>query len=130
MTVLTSLLSFGQLLAARVAPAPQSESEIHLIWDWIENHALLAYSAIALLVIGLIAGAMVSTARAQETSAEQRGHLKMEIMGIMRRRVSGVSADTIAADLRIDLMLAARLLAELVEEGQVAQTMTTNDDAG
>jgi uncharacterized protein (DUF2267 family) len=70
---------------------------------------------------------MVSNARAQEVSAEHRGQLKMQIMGIMRRRISGVSADTVAADLHIDLLLAAQLLADLASEGLVAESVAPDD---
>lgn len=113
------------LLAAKTRVPKEDEPQIHLIWEWIEDNAWVTYPAMALLVIGLIAAAMVSSARAQVMSAERRGQLKMQIMGVMRRKVSGVSADSIAADLKIDLMLAATLLSELTKEG-----MLSSDDTG
>jgi hypothetical protein len=114
-------------LAAHLRQPEEPDSGIHLIWEWIEDHAWFTYPAVAVLVIGLIAGAMVSNARAQEVSAEHRGHLKMQIMGVMRRRISGVSAEAVAADLQIDIMLAAQLLADLAAEGLVSESVNPDD---
>jgi hypothetical protein len=124
------VLSAVFFVAVKSRPPPEEETKIHLLWEWIEDNAWVSYPVIALVVIGLIAGAMISTARQQVMSAERRGQLKMQIMGVMRRRVSGVSAEAIAADLKIDLMLAAKLLVELTDEGMLSRSMTTADDAG
>lgn len=90
------------------------------LWEWIEAHGTVVYPIIALMVIGLIAGAMISSARANSVTSEQRGLLKMQIMGVMRRRISGVSAEQVSNDLRIDVLLAAKLLAELESEGMLS----------
>ena len=52
-------------------------------------------------------------------TAEQRAELKTRIMGVMRRRASGVSADLVAAELQVDLMVAERMLREMVDEGML-----------
>src|ERR1700722_16586564 len=99
------------LLAAKVTQ-PDPEPEYHLVWQWIEEHGWFAYPAFAMLVIGLIAAAMVSSARTEELTAERRGQIKMEMMGVFRRRISGVSAGDMSTEMKIDLMMAATLLAE------------------
>lgn len=105
-------LAPAALLAADEGP--------RVLWEWIERHATIVYPAIAILIVGLIVGALFASWKADDVSAERRGELKMRIMQVMRRRISGVSADTIAAELQIDLMLAARLLSELDQEGFVS----------
>ncbi len=62
---------------------------------------------------------MISSVRAEAVSAERRGQLKMEIMGVMRRRLSGISAEHVSKDLKVDIMTAAQLLAEMSEEGLI-----------
>ncbi len=102
------------LVGASSDPGPR------MLWEWIERHASFVYPAIAILIVGLIVGALLASWKADDVTAEKRGELKMRIMQIMRRRISGVAADTIAAELQIDLMLAARLLTELDQEGLVS----------
>lgn len=92
---------------------------VHSIWEWIEDNGTWVYPLAALVVIGLMAWALLSGFRGDRLNAEQRGALKMRIVQLLRRRVSGVSADAVSAELQIDLLLAARLLAELAEEGLV-----------
>jgi hypothetical protein len=108
------------VLAAAHAGKQDPDGDSAAVWDWIENHGTIVYPAIVLLVIGLIAAAMVSNARQNEISAERRGQLKMQIMGVMRRRISGISGEHVASDLGIDLMLAVQLLSELASEGLIA----------
>lgn len=117
---LTVVLTGWAVLAAERAGNPDPEANASALWEWIENHGTVVYPAIVLLVIGLIASAMVSSARQNEISAERRGQLKMQIMGVMRRRISGISGEHVASDLGIDLMLAVQLLSELSSEGLIA----------
>ena len=125
------MFSCGSILLAAKARPVDDGFRIRHIWEWIENNAWFTYPGLALLVIGLIAAALVSSARQEEVSAERRGHLKMLIMGVMRRRVSGVTAETVAADLKIDLILAGKLLAELAQEGVIAASAAApNETAG
>jgi hypothetical protein len=105
-----------------VAAARQQADEvgIHSIWEWIEGHSLVAYPVMALSILLLIGGALVASWRSQAMSAEQKSQLKGKIMAIMRRRVSGVSPEAVAAELQIEVLAAASLLNELAEEGVVA----------
>lgn len=102
------------------------EAGIHSIWEWIEDHSLVAYPVLALAIIGLIGWALVSSWRSQALSAEQKIHLKGQIMAIMRRRVSGVSPEAVAAELQIDVLIAASLLSQLAEEGAIAAAQNTS----
>jgi hypothetical protein len=113
----TPLISSLALLAA---PRGPPDGGPHQLWEWIEAHSSIVYPALAVLIIGLIVGALLASWKSDELNAESRGKLKMEILALIRRRVSGVSAETVAAAVQIDLMLAARLLAELDEEGLVS----------
>ena len=106
------------LLATAVRKA--EDTGIHTLWEWMEENSLFTYPAIALSIIALIGGALIASWRSQAMSAEQKSVLKGKIMAIMRRRVSGVSPEAIAAELQIDVMTSAKLLSELTEEGVIA----------
>lgn len=90
------------------------------LWKWMEANGTIVYPAIALIIIGLIAGALFASWRADELAGEQRGELKMRILQVMRRRISGVSAEQVAAELQIETILAAKLLDELEKDGTVS----------
>jgi hypothetical protein len=120
---------FALLLAVKSAAPTEPESGLHVVWEWIEANAAFTYPGIALLVIGLIAAAMISSARADTMTAERRGQIKMQIMGVMRRRVSGVSAEAVAQDLQIDVLLASQLLSDLAAEGLIAEALGGADGA-
>jgi hypothetical protein len=107
------------LAGAAHAARPPQETGIQTLWEWIEEHGIIVYPVVLISMVILIGGALVASWHSQDISATQRGELKMKIMSIMRRRVSGVSAEVIAAELQIDLMLAAKLLADLASEGLV-----------
>lgn len=112
------LLAFARTASAR----PFAFEGAHSLWEWIEDNGAIVYPAIALAIVGLIAGALLSSWRADELNAEQRGQLKMKILQIMRRRLSGVSPEMVAAELQLDVIIAARLLGELEEEGVLASS--------
>lgn len=99
-----------------------SEPGPHQLWEWIEAHASFVYPALAILIIGLIVGALLATWKSDDLDAEARGKLKMKIVQLVRRRVSGISAEQVAAEMQIDIMRAARLLGELDEEGLVSSS--------
>lgn len=99
--------------------APDADLGIHSLWEWIEANGSITYPAVAVVVIGLMVWALLAGFRTDRLNAEQRGALKMRIVQLMRRRVSGVSAEAVSAELQIDLLVAARLLAELAEEGLI-----------
>lgn len=115
---------FPPLVLAAAAARRVREAGAHDLWEWIEANGAIVYPALALAIIGLIVAALLATWRSEEMSAEQRGRLKLEILQIVRRRISGVSAEAVAAELQVDLMLAARLLGELDEEGLVSSSRT------
>ena len=101
-----------------------SEPGVHSLWEWLEEHGTITYPLIALLIVGLIVGALISNWRSETLSAERRAELKRRIMQIMRKRVSGVSPEAVAAELQIELMDAAMLMRELTEEGMLSATDT------
>jgi hypothetical protein len=105
------------LAAPRGRPAPDGPQQL---WEWIEAHSGLVYPAIALCILGLIIGAALAFFRSDEMDAEKAGKLKREIMLLLRRRVSGVGVDQVAAELQVDRLVAARLLTELEQEGLVS----------
>lgn len=113
---LVSIPSEGLLLAA----SSNGPLDVARLWRWIESNGTIVYPALALVIIGLIAGALFASWRADELEGERRGELKMKILQVMRRRISGVSAEQIGAELQIDVLLAAKLLNELDQEGAVA----------
>lgn len=102
------------------AASQKSLPDAAQLWQWIEEHGAIVYPALALIIIGLIAGALFASWRADEIEGERKGELKMKLLQIMRRRISGVSAEQIAAELQIDVLVAAKLLNELDAEGIVA----------
>jgi hypothetical protein len=108
------------VLSAILLAGPKGDSTAHELWLWIEQNSAVVYPAIAIVIVGLIVGALMASWKSDEMNAEQRGQLKMKIMQIMRRRISGVSAQIVAAELQIDISVAAKLLNELAEEGLVA----------
>jgi hypothetical protein len=114
--LVTLLLAAGQKAVPERAP----ESSAHELWVWIESNSSVVYPAIAIVIVGLIVAALMASWKSDELNAEQRGQLKMKIMQIMRRRISGVNAQQVAAELQIDVSIAAKLLSELAEEGLVA----------
>lgn len=109
------------VLAAARRPSSNDDGP-HRLWEWIEAHANVVYPLIAIAIIGLIAGAAMAAMKGSDINAERAGHLKREIMLLIRRRISGVSAEQVAAEIQIDLMLAARLLQELEQEGMVSSS--------
>lgn len=113
-------MSHDVVLAAGKNPLPDAAQ----LWKWIEDNGSIVYPALALVIIGLIAGALFASWRADELEGERKGELKMKILQVMRRRISGVSVEQIAAELQIDVLVAAKLLSELDEEGVVAATRT------
>lgn len=112
------VLTHDLVLAAGKNTLPEAAQ----LWTWIEEHGSIVYPAMALVIIGLIAGALFASWRADELEGERKGELKMKILQVMRRRISGVSAEQIAAELQIDVLVAAKLLGELDNEGVVATT--------
>lgn len=118
---LISLRSIAVSDGKKTRAAPQrSLPEAAQLWQWIEEHGAIVYPALALIIIGLIAGALFASWRADELEGERKGELKMKILQVMRRRISGVSAEQVAAELQIDVLVSARLLTELDAEGVVA----------
>ena len=97
----------------------------HQLWEWIESHAMLVYPAISLLIVGLIVGALLGAMRSTDLNAEERSRLKKELMLLLRRRVSGLAADQAAAELQVDIQVAATLLGELQQEGLVTGSRST-----
>ena len=130
MTLMTSLLTRSSVWAA--AARQTEESGIHSIWEWIEEHSVVTYPVLALSILGLIGAALIASVRSQAMSAEQNSQLKGKIMAVMRRRVSGVSPEAVAAELQIDVLTAANLLSELAEEGVVASSQpgSSSDASG
>lgn len=102
--------------------APRGPPEAAKLWQWIEGNGAIVYPAVALVIIGLIAGALFASWRADEIQSERKGEIKMKILQVMRRRLSGVSAEQVAAELQVDVLVAAKLLGELDQEGVVAST--------
>jgi hypothetical protein len=100
------------------------DSGVHDIWEWMEANATFVYPAIAIGIIALVLGALLASWRSDELDAEQRGALKDAMLKLMRRRISGVSAESVGAELQIDTVLASTLLAELVEQGLAAPSGT------
>lgn len=121
LTPLISLRSTALADGKKTRAAPQkSLPEAAQLWQWIEEHGAIVYPALALIIIGLIAGALFASWRADELEGERKGELKMKILQVMRRRISGVSAEQVAAELQIDVLVAAKLLTELDSEKVVA----------
>lgn len=116
-----SILRSLVLAAPRSRPAPDGPQQL---WEWIEAHSELVYPAVALCILGLIVGAALAFFRSNEFGAEKAGQLKREIMLLLRRRVSGVGVDQVAAELQVDRMVAARLLTELEQEGLISGSAT------
>ena len=116
-----SILRSLVLAAPKGRPAPDGPQQL---WEWIEAHSELVYPAVALCILGLIVGAALAFFRSNELGAEKAGQLKREIMLLLRRRVSGVGVDQVAAELQVDRMVAARLLTELEQEGMIAGSAT------
>jgi ABC-type phosphate transport system auxiliary subunit len=112
-------VNFGLFRHIALAGIPRGKPEpgIDSLWEWIERHAIFVVPIVVLLMILLIAGTMTAAWRAEEMTAEQRAALKAKIMGVMRRRASGVSAELVAAELQIDLMVADKMLRQMVDEG-------------
>jgi hypothetical protein len=102
--------------------ATASEFGIHTLWEWIEQNASIVYPAVALGIIALIIGGLFASWRGEDLDAAQKIELKSKIIQLVRRRVSGVSADMVAAELQLDLHVAAKLLQDLEEEGLVSST--------
>lgn len=98
---------------------------LHTLWEWMDANATVVYPVIAVAIIALIVGALFASWRSDELNAEQRGRLKDAMLKLMRRRVSGVSAEQVAAELQIDTVLAGRLLSELVEQGLVSASQSS-----
>lgn len=118
-----AVLNIGDIVASQaivLAAGKNTVPEAAQLWQWIEEHGAIVYPAMALVIIGLIAGALFASWRADELEGERKGELKMKILQVMRRRISGVSAEQIAAELQIDILVAAKLLSELDAEGVVA----------
>ncbi len=115
------------MTGALVLAAARRSSEFgpHQLWEWIEAHATVVYPAVALLIVGLIVGALLGAMRSNELGFEERSKMKRELMLLIRRRVSGVAADQAAAELQIDVATAGTLLAELEEEGLVTGSRST-----
>lgn len=109
----------SSLLLAQTARR-RFDSGVHAIWEWMEVNATVVYPAIALGIIALIIGALFASWRSDELNAEQRGELKDRMLKLMRRRISGVSAEVVAAEMQIDTLTAGRLLSELVDQGLVS----------
>lgn len=107
------------LLLAGAARA-RDEGGAHSLWVWIEDNGALVYPAVAVVIIGLIVATLLASFRSDDMNADQKGQLKMKIMQVMRRRISGVSAEAIAAELQVDLLVAGKLLTELDTEGLIA----------
>lgn len=107
-------------VTARILSLAASDGPgIHSLWEWIEANGRFTYPAVAVVVIGLMVWALLAGFRTDRLNAEQRGALKMRIVQLMRRRVSGVSAEAVSAELQIEILVAARLLSELAEEGLI-----------
>jgi len=109
-------------LAAKAASPP--EMGAHSLWEFVEENAAITYPFIILAVVGLIGGALVMSWRAQELSADKRGELKHEILKLLRKRVSGTSAESIAAEMQLDMHLVALLLNEMKQEGMVTEILS------
>jgi len=100
------------------------ETGVHDVWDWMEANATIVYPIVALVIVGLILGALFASWRGEELDAEHKAELKEELLALLRRRVSGVSADAAAAELQVDVLIAARLLNELVDAELAAATQS------
>jgi hypothetical protein len=109
------------LAVPRGRPPPDGPQQL---WEWIEAHSELVYPAVAICILGLIIGAALAFFRSEELGAEKAGQLKREIMLLLRRRVSGVGVDQVAAELQIDRLVAGRLLSELEQEGMISGSGT------
>lgn len=114
------------LLAQAARPA---DFGAHTLWDWVEAHASIVYPALAIGVIGLIVWALLTGFKAERLNFEQKSRLKTHIIQLMQRRISGVSAEAVAAELQIDLLTAASLLNELAQEGVVDASARAIADA-
>ena len=96
------------------------------LWLWIDAHGAIVYPLIAAAVIGLIVWTVLKSWRAHELGAEEKARLKGEIIRMLRARLHGVTAETVAAELGLDRFRAAALLAEMKEEGMLSEsTLTT-----
>ena len=105
-------------------PAADTDSGSTALWYWIEDNADVVYPLVGIAVMGLIVLAIRHGMVGHDAEVMAKGRQKDSIVRLMRARLS-LTADAVAAELKVDRFRAAVLLDELEREGKLVQQRMT-----
>jgi hypothetical protein len=107
----------GRLLAL----PPVQHAPANGLSSLLAEHGTLLYVALAIVVVGLVALTAAATGQADEAGRRRDRQRKQAILTLVRQRAT-LTPEQVAAEQQLDLMHAARLLAELEREGLVTSS--------
>jgi hypothetical protein len=99
---------------------------MHALWEWVEAHGAIVYPAIAAVVIGLLVFSVLRGWKAVELTAAEKRKLKEDVLRLMRKLPAGVSAETVARELDVDVFHAATVLHEMENDGVIQESTMTS----
>ncbi len=124
-------LSLPSLLAQLSIPGLEDDPERPIssvdpgYFELLERNSHIVYPALGLLVLGLVALAIVQTAKNQDLDAATRTLAKRRIVEELRRFPAGLETPELARSVGLERGKLVQILNQMVEEGLLLTHITT-----
>ena len=102
---------------ARVGPEQPAASTNNKYFEWLETHTHIVYPAIAILVLGLMAFAILSTWKSTGMDIDTKMKLKKAIVSELRLAMGGLSAEHLGKTIGLSGLKTVKLLEEMQRDG-------------
>lgn len=103
---------------------PTTGATTETYFAWLERNQDIAYPALALMVLGLVAWGILTALRTELLDPEVKLELKRNIINELRRNVTGASAETLGKLLRYPEDRIVRVVSEMERDGIVDTTVS------
>jgi len=124
-------LSLPSLLAQLSIPGLEDDPERPIssvdpgYFELLERNSHIVYPALGVLVLGLVALAIVQTAKTQDLDAATRTEAKRRIVEELRRFPAGLETPELVRSIGLQRGKLVQLLNQMVEEGVLLTHITT-----